>query len=115
MSNCKQTKNERMNRVLENWLNHPFASFEEIANMSGVNQRTFWLYRKDEEFMNEYSRRCKERFKQLEAPAVALLQEQMENRNWNAIKYVLDGTGYKPTDKVDVQQTTINVNVEGEE
>lgn len=115
MSQGFQTKDERVRRTLEVWLNNPLASFEDISKQAGISTKTFWRYRQDENFMNEYSRRCKQRFAALEAPAVSLLKDEMENHNWNAIKYVLDGTGYKPTDKVEVQQTTITVSVEDEE
>lgn len=115
MPNGNQTKEERMNRTLEIWLANPLSSFEEIAKAAGVSYRTFQRYRQDEAFMAEYSRRCKAKFKALEAPAISLLREEMDSHNWNAIKYVLDGTGYKPTDKVEVQQTTITVSVEDEE
>jgi hypothetical protein len=37
----------------------------------------------------------------MEAKAIELLNEQLDYKNWNAIKYVLDGLGYKPTDKVE--------------
>lgn len=115
MPQGNQTKEARMERTLETWLSMPLASFEEIAAASGVSDKTFWRYRQDASFMAEYSRRQKQRFAALEGKAIALLEEQMENRNWNAIKYTLDGTGYKPTDKVEVQQTTISVSIDEED
>lgn len=115
MPQGNQTKEARMERTLETWLSMPLASFEEIAAASGVSDKTFYRYRQDASFMAEYSRRQKQRFAALEGKAIALLEEQMENRNWNAIKYTLDGTGYKPTDKVEVQQTTISVSIDEED
>jgi uncharacterized protein (DUF2384 family) len=115
MPQGNQTKEARMERTLETWLAMPLATFEEIAAASGVSDKTFYRYRQDASFMAEYSRRQKQRFAALEGKAIALLEEQMENRNWNAIKYTLDGTGYKPTDKVEVQQTTISVSIDEED
>lgn len=105
----------RKRKVMENWLNNPFASYEEISKMSNISKRTFERYRADAAFMAEYHQRQNERFKSLEGKAVALLEQQMEQGNWNAIKYTLDGSGYKPTDKVEVQQTTITVSIEDDE
>ena len=112
MPQGKQTKVDRMERTLEVWLANPLASFEEIAEKAGVSERTMYRYRSDPAFMAEYSRRQKERFASLEGKAVALLEIEMDKGNWNAIKYALDGTGHKPTDKVEVQQTTISVTVD---
>jgi len=40
----------------------------------------------------------------------------MDKGNWNAIKYVLDGNGYKPTEKVDVDAaTTITITVDDDD
>lgn len=115
MPQAAGTKEGRMERTLETWLAMPLATFEEIAAAAGVSDKTFWRYRQDPEFMAEYSRRQKQRFAALEGKAVALLEEQMDSRNWNAIKYTLDGCGFKPTDKVEVQQTTICVSIDEEE
>lgn len=107
-----QTKEERMERTLEVWLANPLDTFEQIAAKAGISERTMYRYRTNPDFMAEYSRRQKERFASLEGKAVALLEMEMDKGNWNAIKYALDGTGHKPTDKVEVQQTTISVTVD---
>lgn len=107
---------ERKRFALQVWVDNPLLSFEEIAKKAGIGDKTFYRYRQDEEFMAEYKRMCQERFKSLEAKAVNLLDEQLNNKNWNAIKYTLDSLGYKPTDKVEqVSETTIIVSVEDDE
>lgn len=105
---------ERWNRVLEVWINNPNESYTAIAEMAGISFTTFWKYRSNEEFMKEYHKRCQQRFKELENKAMRQLESQIDKGNFAAVKYVLDGNGYKPTDKVEVQQTTITVSVEDE-
>lgn len=113
MPNGKTSMEERKQKALEAWVNNPTKGYEEIAKIAGIGDKTFWRYRQDEEFMNRYREMCQERFKSLEAKAVSLLDEQLDYKNWNAIKYVLDGLGYKPTDKVEqVSETTIKVSIE---
>lgn len=101
-------------RCLEAWLANPLADFQTIAKAAQVCDMTFYRYRQDASFMAEYHKRQRERFAGLEGKAIALLENEMDNGNWNAIKYTLDGNGYKPTDKVEVQQTTITVGFEDE-
>lgn len=109
----KQSLEERKQKALEAWVNNPTKTFEEIAEIAGVSDKTFWRYRQDEAFMERYREMCQARFKSMEAKAIDLLNEQLDYKNWNAIKYVLDGLGYKPTDKVEqVSETTIKVSLE---
>lgn len=108
----KNSQPDRMKMAMEVWLANPLDTFGEIAAKAGIGQKTFYRYRKDADFMEQYHKAQQERFAAMEGKAVALLDEEMNNRNWNAIKYVLDGNGYKPTDKVEVQQTTFTVGIE---
>jgi len=39
----------------------------------------------------------------------------MTDGNWQAIKYVLDGTDHKPEDKVSLNTTVITVSIDEEE
>ena len=103
---------ERQNRVLETWLNNPNDTYTAIAEKAGISFTTFWKYRSNDEFMVEYHKRCQQRFKELENKAMLQLENQVDKGNFAAVKYVLDGNGYRPTEKVEVQQTTITVGVE---
>lgn len=102
MPQGKQTKVDRMERTLEVWLANPLDTFEQIAEKAGVSERTMYRYRSDPAFMAEYSRRQKERFASLEGKAVAQLERKLNEGEWKAIQYTLDGLGYKATEKVDV-------------
>ena len=105
-------KQTRMDLCLEVWIENPLLPYDTIADMAGVGKKTFWRYRQDPDFMAKYHELQKQKFAALEGKGVALLEEQMDKGNWNAIKYVLDGTGYKATEKVETSgTTTINVSV----
>lgn len=109
---------QRQRKCLENWVDNPLLSYEEIAKMSGVSFTTFYRYRQDPDFMAEYKRMCQARFKALEAKAVRLMEEQMNNGNWQAVKYCLDATGYKPEEKVSAKvdtTTIINLTIDGDD
>lgn len=115
MAYSTQNKEDRVFRTIEAWVANPLATYEEIARKAGISDKTFWRYRQDPEFMEEYHKRCEQRFRSLESKAIALLDGELDSKNWNAIKYVLDGTGYKPTDKSEVKVDdglTIKVEVE---
>lgn len=103
---------DRRQAVLELWINNPFATYKEIADAAGIDVTTFRAWRNDASFMEEYHTRTAARFREMEARAMAKLDNLVSDGEWQAVKYVLDGNGYKPTDKVEVQQTTINVSVE---
>lgn len=95
-----------MNKCLQVWLDNPLLPFETVAAKAGIGANTFWRYRQNPEFMRKYHEEQKKRFAALEGKAVALLDNQMDKGNWNAIKYVLDGNGYKPAEQVDLSATT---------
>lgn len=101
--------------LLELWMNNPFATYKEIAAKANVDVKTFYNWRNDEAFMKEYHDRVQMRFKEMENKAMAQLENLVANGEWQAVKYVLDGSGYKPTDKLEVAQTTINVSVDDDE
>lgn len=103
---------DRRQAVLELWINNPFATYKEIYDVAGIDVNTFRAWRNDTAFMEEYHTRTAARFREMEARAMAKLYNLVSDGEWQAVKYVLDGNGYKPTDKVEVQQTTINVSVE---
>lgn len=111
-----QTKDDRMKRTLEVWLANPIARFEDIAAAAGISDKTFWRYRQDADFMAEYHEQLKKRFSSLEGKAVAQLENKLDDGDWRAIQYTLDGLGYKATDKVEMDnKTIISINVGDDE
>ena len=51
----------------------------------------------------------------MEKLAMQKLKEHVEKGNWKATQYVLDGLGYKPEEKIDINNGEININVTGDE
>lgn len=49
-----------------------------------------------------YKELCQQKYKELESVAMNKLGEMAASGNWNAVKYILDGVGYKPEDKTKV-------------
>lgn len=104
-----------MAHVLEIWLANPLLSFNEIAEKAGISNSTFNRYRKHEGFMKEYDTRCRERFRSLQAKAMEQMEILMEQGNWNATKYALDGNDYGGKQKLEINTTTIKVSIDEEE
>ena len=99
--------------VLQVWLDNPRLSFTEIAEKAGIDRTTFYWYRQDPEFMAKYHERCKQRFAQLEALALENLMDKLNDEDWQATKYALDGLKYNATQQVEVSTPTpitININ-----
>ena len=91
----------------------PTASFKEIAKAAGVSDSSFYRYRQDEDFMAAFHEACRQRFNSYEALAMQKLYEALETGNWQAMKYVLDGLGYKPTEKVEAKVSSdVIINIE---
>ena len=101
MPGSTQNLDARKKRLLEAWVDNPTLSFAKIAAMANVSETTFWRYRQDPQFMETYKKMCQARFKELEAKAVAKVGEQIDEGNFQAVKYVLDSLGYKPKEKIE--------------
>lgn len=116
MSEKKNFRTEKMEQnmahVLEIWLANPLLSFTEIAEKAGVSDATFLRYRQNEEFMQKYDVRCREKFKALQAKALEQMEILVEQGHWNATKYALDGNDYAGKQKLEINSTTIKVSVE---
>lgn len=102
----------RYERVAEVWVANPFKTYTEIAEIAGVSERTFFRYKDDPAFLAVYDRKCRETFRLMQSKAIQNLQKMIDSGNWNATKYALDGNEYTGTQKVAVQNTTINVSVD---
>lgn len=107
---------DRKRKALETWLDNPLLDYSEIAEKAGIPVRTFYDYRHNEAFMAEYRKRCRERFSGLEAKAIEVLENKLNEEDWRACQYVLDSLDYGARQKIDAQcATTITINVEGDD
>lgn len=93
---------ERYRKVATVWVENPYLTFGEIAKMCKISANTFYNYRQDETFMAIYKELCQQKYKESESIAINKLRELAASGNWNAVKYILDGLGYKPEDKTKV-------------
>ena len=99
MSKKEQYLLDRYRKVAKIWVENPQLTFEEIAKLCKIDGKTFYNYRQDDTFMAIYKELCQQKYKELESQAIGKLSELVDSGNWNAVKYVLDGVGYKPEDK----------------
>lgn len=97
----RQSKKERMQKVLEAMVNNPNLSNEEICDLVGIGTSTFYRYKQDPDFMAQYHEMCQARFKSLEAKALQQLDKALDRGDFRAVKYALDSLGYKPTEKIE--------------
>ena len=101
-----------MTAALETWLANPLLNYNEIAEKANIHPTTFWSYRTNPEFMEEYHKRNKERFASMEAKALEVLEIKLDEEDWKACQYVLDGLDYGGKTKIEANTaTTITINV----
>lgn len=93
---------ERYRKVATVWVENPYLTFGEISKLCKISENTFYNYRQDDTFMAIYKELCQQKYKELESVAMNKLSELVDSGNWNAVRYVLDGVGYKPEDKTKV-------------
>ena len=84
------------------WVDNPNISMEELKDRAGVSQKTCYMYRQNEEFQEYVHQLCAQKFKDMEKVAMKKLSEEVDNNNWKAIEYVLNGLGYKGKDEMDI-------------
>lgn len=106
---------EKKRQVLEYWVNNPTLTYADICRDMEIGDKTFYSWRHQDQFMEEYHKLCSKRFKSLQAIAVQKLGEKVFTGEFQAVKYVLDNQGYNATQKVEANvPTVISVSIEGE-
>lgn len=104
-----------MKKCAEILVNEPEKPIQEVADELGVHRVTLWKWRQREDYKEYEHKLCHDRFMDLEKLAIQKLKENTTKGNQKAIEYLLDYCGYKATDKLEVKDTTINVDIEEEE
>lgn len=74
----------------------------EIAPEIGVDRSTIWRWRKLDEFNDAIEAECRRKFKKLQTTALNGLETLVARGHFGAIKYIMDGNSYAPTEKHDV-------------
>ena len=105
---------------LELELENPNWSYQQLAEAVGASKTIVWNWHQSPVYTDELSKRLKEDWKlaakKAQAKMIELMASEKQEVALNAAKYVLDSTGYKPTDKIDLDTTaSIKIVVEGEE
>lgn len=79
----------------------------EIAKKLGVNETTVSKWKRSKEFDELYNEKQNEYLKDLSAPALRTMKDLLNARSelvrFNAAKDILDRTGFKPADKIDME------------
>ncbi len=102
----------KMKKCAEILVNEPEKPLGEIAKELGVDMSTLWRWRKRDDYKEYEHQLCHERFLDLEKLAIKKLKENANKNNQRAIEYLLDYIGYKATEKVEVKDTTIRIDIE---
>lgn len=93
----------------------PELTNAEYASKIGIDQKTLYRWKREEKFKEYLYTVCKEKFKDLERMAIKRLGEKVEAGAMDAILYVLNNTGYKVAEAVDLNSSgkmTIKVDIE---
>ena len=101
-----------MKRCAEILVAEPETQINDIAKELGVDPSTVWRWRQRDDYKEYEHQLCHARFMDLEKLAIQKLKENASNNNQKAIEYLLNYIGYKPTEKVEISDTTINIEIE---
>lgn len=117
----KLTKAQRlayMEKALEMVRQNPNMGMQEISLTLGLSKSTVWDWQRfnREGFGDRYRETLREAFNDLEAPAICALKDLIEDRNFQAVRYVLDNRGYKAADRVEqVTDNTVTITIQGDQ
>lgn len=106
-------------KALEMLVKGDYRTYEEAAEILKISPKTLYNWRKDEEFAREYDERIRIKLGGMAARAAKRIDELIDSANpdvaFRASKDVLDRTGYKTADKIDINaETTGRISVEFE-
>lgn len=92
-----------VNRALEMFEENPSLTFTAVSKaLEHEESYVRKLYHRNTYgFRDRYDELLKQKFAELEAPAIVALGELIKDKQFNAVKYVLDNRGYKPVEKVE--------------
>ena len=88
---------------------------KEIAKIIDVSPETISRWKSDTEFIDEYKNIMKHAFSHIAPKArkkmIKLMDAESEQVQFNAAKDILDRAGFKPTEKVESNNKTLNENI----
>lgn len=99
--------------LIEAMVANPLATDIKLAEIVGLNNNTVGRWRKQPDFQELLRKRLQEQWSDAERLAQAKMIELAEEKNFNAVKYILDSLGYAPAQRIqaDVKNEEIVINI----
>ena len=99
--------------LAELMVSNPELTNLQYAEEAGIDVKTVYKWKKEQEFQDYVHELCLAKFEGLEKLAIQKLKENMAKGNQKAIEYALDYLGYKATQKVEADvNTDINITID---
>jgi len=115
MNPLKKLSN-KMRACIEFEIQNPSWTMGQLADTVGVTKQSVWNWMHDPLYTAEREKRLKEEWKAAAKIAqrkmIELLNSESQGIALQAAKYVLDSTGYKPTDYVSIDADVFNYEVD---
>lgn len=83
----------------------------EVIEQLNISDSTLWRWKKDEEFVAEFEKENRRKFKGLQREALQTMAKLIERGSFQAAKYVLDGNDYVPDTKPELD-LSVNISVD---
>ena len=97
-------------------LEHPNWTYQQLGDAIGASKMTVYNWHKSPCYTDELSKRLKEDWKlaakKAQAKMLELIASEKQEVALNAAKYVLDSTGYKPDENINVVGDIYNYEVD---
>lgn len=113
----KLQRKELQEKSLQMFRENPMATLQSVSLALGLSHSCVFMWIKDDidGYKARYQQALKDAFESLESNAIASLSSLIEDKNFQAVKYVLDNRGYSaPKEiKADVNGSMeININID---
>lgn len=102
-----KTNLELRDRFIDYMLEHPFESMRKLAEETGISESTLYKWRMKQDFWDRVHEKSKAKFSSLESKAIKALEEKVDEKDFAAVKYVLDGLEYNSKQKVEISSPDV--------
>ena len=96
----------RQLQLIEAMLANPMTPDVELAKKIGINRNTVREWKNKPEFQEELKKRLAEKWKDAELMAMETMQTLAREKDFRAVKYILDSLDYAPTTKIEADVST---------
>lgn len=110
----KQQLNSLQERACDIIRENPALTYATVGSMLGVSERTVWqwYYRDTNNFKAKWDEALQDAFKRLEGRAIQSLGALVDEKNFSAVKYVLDNRNYGATQKIKADvDSSVDINI----